>query len=349
MMQHRINRRQWLDITAAGTFAALVGGCASSGPQLKVFNWSDYIAPDLVAEFEQKSGARVVYDNYASDAELETKLITGGGSYDVIFPSDRTMAAFVAKGLLAEIDKTRLSNLTHIDAKFLTPPFDPTNRYSVPYFWGTLAVGIRTDHISDPIKGFEPLFDERYKGKITMLDDAENVVAAMLVHLGLPLNSTEDAHLAKVKELLVRQRGLVGAYTSDSYKEKLISGEAWVSLGWSGDLRQATDENSQVRTVVPESGTLIWLDNMAIPRGATNLPLAHDFINFLLDPAVAARNAAHVHFATPNRTALGQLPAELKADPAIYPPANVLARCEWLQHRGAAVVKIEQLWREVRQ
>ena len=349
MTQPTINRRQWLDITAAGAFVAMVGGCSPRGPQLNVFNWSDYIAPDLVAEFEKQSGARVVYDNYASDAELETKLITGGGAYDVIFPSDRTMAAFVAKDLLAEIDKTRLSNLTHIDAKFLTPPFDPKNRFSVPYFWGTLAVGIRGDHVTDSIKGFEPLFDERYRGKITMLDDAENVVAAMLMHLGLPLNSTEDADLGMVKELLVKQRPLVGAYTSDSYKEKLISGEAWVSLGWSGDLRQATDENRQVRTVVPESGTLIWLDNMAIPLGAKNLSLAHDFMNFLLDPAVAARNAAHVHFATPNRTALAQLPAELRADPAIYPPPEVLARCEWLEHRGAAVAKIEQLWREVRQ
>jgi len=348
-----LDRRQWLQTTGlklatAAVGTTWIGGCAG-GRRLNVFNWSDYIAPELITEFEQQHGARVVYDNYASDAELETKLIAGGGGYDVVFPSDRAMAALLAKQVLADIDKALLPNLKHLDAKFLTPPFDPRNQFSVPYFWGTLAVGIRADHVTDTPHGFEALFDERWKGRITMLDDAENVVAAMLAHLGLPLNSTDDAHLAQVKELLIQQRPLVGSYTSDAYKEKLISDEAWVALGWSGDLRQAVDENAAVQVVIPQNGTMIWMDSLAIPKGAQHVALAHEFINYLLDPAIAARNAEHVHFATPNRAALEKLPAELRNDGSIYPTPAVLDKCEWLQDRGAKVAKIEQLWREVRQ
>jgi spermidine/putrescine-binding protein len=202
--------------------------------------------------------------------------------------------------------------------------------------------------VIEPVASFAPLFDPRYRGKITMLDDAESVVAGTLAYLGLPLNSTADGDLARVKELLVKQRPLVEAYTSDAYKERLIGGEAWAALGWNGDLRQATDENPQIRAVVPEQGTMIWMDNMVVPRNAPSADLAHAFINFLLDPQVAARNAEYIHFATPNQAALALLPQDLQDDRSVYPPAEVIARCQWLEDRGPAIVKIEQLWREVR-
>jgi spermidine/putrescine-binding protein len=322
-----------------------------AGQKLNVYNWSDYISddPDLIAEFEKRTGAKVQYDNYASEAELETKLLTGGGGYDVIFPSDKSMVALVAKDLLAEIDKDQLPNFKHLDPKFLGAPYDPQNKYSVPYFWGTVAVGIRTDHVKKDVKGFEVLFDEEYKGRITMLDDAENVVAAVMLHLGHPMNSTDDRHLAEVKELLVKQKPLVQAYTSDIYKEKLISGEAWVALGWSGDILQAAAENENVKAIVPETGTMIWVDSMAIPADAGNVPLAYEFINFLLDPEIAAQNAEWVQYPTPNVAAKKLLSAETLENPAIYPSDEVLDRCEWLKDRGKAIEKIEAVWREVRQ
>src|SRR5437868_1717159 len=146
----RLNRRTWLQSATALGLSTL--GCgrrrpdsADGGRQLKVFNWSDYIADDVLPQFEQRTRCRVVYDNYSTDSELEARLSTAAGRYDVVFPSDRAMAALVAKGLLHELDRSKLTNLHHIDSKFLAPPFDPTNRFSVPYFWGTLAVGIRTD------------------------------------------------------------------------------------------------------------------------------------------------------------------------------------------------------------
>ncbi|MEX2026113.1 MAG: spermidine/putrescine ABC transporter substrate-binding protein, partial [Pirellulaceae bacterium] len=320
-----------------------------AGQRLNVFNWSDYLDPKLIPEFEKRTGARVQYDNFSSESELDTKLLTGGGGYDVVFPSDHSMVVMVEKDLLADLDKSQLPNLAHIDPQFLDPPYDPGCRRGAPYFWGTLAIGIRTDHVKQPVEGFEVLFDERYAGRITMLDDAENVVGAMMMHLGHSINSVDDRELAEVKRLLERQRPLVQAYTSDAYKEKLIKGEAWVVLGWSGDIVQAASESEHVRAIVPQRGTMLWVDSMAIPKAARNKRLAHAFINFLLEPEIAARNAKFVSFPSPNLAAREMLDAEILADPAIYPPEPVLRRCQRLHDRGPAIAKIEKLWREVRQ
>jgi spermidine/putrescine-binding protein len=163
------------------------------------------------------------------------------------------------------------------------------------------------------------------------------------------MNSLDPAHLARAQQLLIDQRPLVQAYTSDSYKERLISGDAWAALGWSGDLMQAADEGENIAVVVPEKGTMIWIDSMAIPKAAPNPELAHRFIDFLLRPEIAAQNAEYVSYATPNATARQLLPAELRDDPVIYPPAKVVDRCQWLASRGAEIVKVEAVWREVRQ
>jgi spermidine/putrescine-binding protein len=218
----------------------------------------------------------------------------------------------------------------------------------VPYFWGTVAVGIRTDKITEPVEGFSVLFDERYKGRITMLDDAENVVATVLLHLGHPMNSTDDNHLAEVQELLKKQRPLVQAYTSDAFKEKLINGDAWVVLGWSGDILQAAAENDSIRAVVPATGTMIWVDAMAIPKDAKNTRLAHEFINFLLEPEVAGQNANFVRYASPNTAAREHMAKDLLDDPAVYPSQEVLERCQWLKDKGPGIAKIERVWQQVR-
>lgn len=363
-----LSRRTWLSAAVA---AAGVMGCRRSlksgeGRRLMVFNWSDYIEEGVIADFEQEHDCTVVYDNYSSDAELETRLATGAGSsYDVVFPSDRAAAALLAKGLFRPLDRARLTNFRHLDGAFLGLPFDPRNEFSAPYFWGTLAVGVRTDQIAEPGPGLAPLFDSANRGRITMLDDMENVIAAALSHLGYPLNSVESKHLAAAERLLVEQKPLVQAYTSDAYRERLITGEAWAALGWSGDLSQADAEleatgtrrgtvrpgatPARVAVIIPAGGTMLWVDSMLIPRAAQNVELAHAFINHLLSPGVAVRNALKVNYATPNAAAREQLPAQMLADKTIYPPADVLARCAWLKDRGTEIEKIERVWRVVRQ
>ena len=367
MGQISTTRRRWLQTTGAAA-ALTVGGCrreetsASGGKRrLMVFNWSDYIHEDAIAQFERKTGCSIVYDNYASDSELETRLATAAGGYDVVFPSDRAMSALLAKGLLQPLDRERLPNFRHLDRQFLAPPVDPKNEYSVPYFWGTLAVGVRVDKIEIAGNGagqggLEPLFDPNNRGRITMLDDMENVIAAALSHLGLPLNSVDDEHLAKAQELLCEQRPLVQSYTSDAYRERLISGEAWGALGWSGDFLQADTElqksgppGARIKTIVPANGTMLWFDSMAIPKAAANIELALAFINHLLDPEIAAINAQHVNYATPNLAAKALLPPQVLADESVYPSAETLGRCALLKNRGRDIERIERVWRIVRQ
>ncbi|MES2791571.1 MAG: spermidine/putrescine ABC transporter substrate-binding protein [Planctomycetota bacterium] len=322
---------------------------AFEGQTLNVYNWSNYIAPGLISEFEALTGARVQYDNYSTDAELEARMTVGDIGYDVIFPSDRTIVPLIKKELLAEIDRSLLTRLNNLDALFLNPPYDPGNRFSVPYFWGTMAVGVRQDIVGRTVADFGPLFDKKHAGRITMLDDAENVVAMAMLHLGYPMNSTDEAHLANVRKLLVEQKPLVQAYTSDSYKEKLIKGDAWVALGWSGDLLQAQQENPNIRVFIPESGTMVFTDNIAIPKSAKNPRLAHEFINFLLDADVAARNATFVRGGTPNVAAKSKLSPRLVGDALVYPSKSVLDKCQWLLYRDNAVTKVEEVWREVQQ
>jgi spermidine/putrescine transport system substrate-binding protein len=350
----RHSRRNWLRSAAALAAASTICGCARPRPKLKVFNWSDYIHEDLISEFEQQASCTVVYDNYSSDSELETRLATGAGSYDVVFPSDRALTALIAKELLQPIDRSQLPNFRHLDPKFLGRPFDAENRFSVPYFLGTLALGVRTDFVTDKVAGLEPLFDSGNHGRITMLDDMENVIAAALCHLKLPLNSVEQTHLNSAQLLLLQQKPLVQAYTSDSYRERLISGEAWAALGWSGDLLQADTEladsrgNARVAVVIPPQGTMLWMDSMVIPSRAQRADLAHAFINFLLDSRVAALNAQKVNYATPNAAARSLLPAATLANTSIYLPDDLVDRCTWLEDRGDLIERIERVWRIVR-
>ena len=231
----------WLECGGAG-------GCGQSGEAGGIgcgcLTGVAYIHDEVIPKFEKQMGALVVYDNYSSDAELEARLATGGGGYDVVFPSDRSMPALLAKGRLAEIDKGKLPNWRHLDPNFVSPPFDKGNRYSA-VFLGDARGGRADRQDSRRSARFEPLFDPRYRDRITMLDDPENVIAAVLLHLGLPMNSLDPQHLARAKQLLAEQKPLVQAYTSDAYKDRLISGEAWVApAGAAISCRRPTKTNT---------------------------------------------------------------------------------------------------------
>lgn len=325
-----------------------IGDGPFSGQTLSVFNWSDYIDPTVVEEFERRTGARVQYDTYSSDSELEAKLLTGNSGYDVIFPSDRSLPMLLKKQLIAKLDLKKIPNRRHIHPRYLTTPADPQGEYAVPYFTGAVAVVINSDHVSGNVHSWDVLFDPRYKGRITMFDDPETVVATVMLKLGFPMNSTEPEHLAAVQRLLIEQRGLVQAYTTDDFKERLIRGDAWVAFGWSGDLLQARGEKPEIRLVLPEEGTMLFIDAMCVPATSKHFELAHAFIDFLHEPEIAAKNAVFVRFATPNRAARELLPDDLRNDPTVYLPDAYADRCQWLKDKGPEIEKIERLWQAVR-
>jgi spermidine/putrescine-binding protein len=342
-----------LSIAMLAMTATWFCGCSHQEPPkgentVRVLIWTDYVAPEVIQEFERRMNCKVVLDTFVSDAQLEDAVLKRREAYDVVFPSDRVMQLLVDKDVLEPLDTAQVPNISHLDGKFLYPQDDPKRRFAVPYHWGTIGVGVRTDLVQGAPTGFEALFDERNKGHVTMLDDAEHAFAIALIHLRHPPNSTNRSHLEEAKSLLLRQRPLILEYTSDRYKDELDDGSAWASLGWNGDLAQARAKNPKVKVLIPESGTIVWVDNIAVLKASGNRRLAHAFVNFLLDPEVAAKNATSLGYATPNKTAAERIPAAEKEDPVIYPPQTLLEKCELLRHHGPEDQLLEQLWQEVK-
>jgi spermidine/putrescine transport system substrate-binding protein/spermidine/putrescine transport system permease protein len=315
--------------------------------QLNVYTWSNYIAPETVRRFEQRQGVRVNVDVYDSNEALIAKMQSGNVDYDVVCPSTYTVQGLVAQGLLRELDWSALPHATNLDPRFLDRPHDPGNRYSIPYFWGTTGIAYRKSRVG-PVDSWGALWDPRYKGRILMLDDARETFTAALRLRGLGVNTTDPVALAAAQALLVAQRPLVRAYNSSNFEDVLLSGDVWLAQGWSGQFARAMAQDPDIAYVVPKEGSSLFLDSLAIPRDAPHPELAHAFLDFVMEAEVAAEICRTMQYSSPNRAALPLLPPAIRDNPAIFPPADVVARTEILEDLGPATVLYDRLWTEVK-
>ena len=351
-----LTRRQFVKgVAAVGTLAAAssLGGCLlSKKEQLNVYNWSDYIGETTIKDFEKEFGCKVNYDNYSSNDELLAKIQSGATGYDVIVPSDYAVQILRKLGLLEPLDMGRITNFNNIGEKFRAPPFDPgppteQYKYSIPYQWGTTGIGYNSAKVTDEVKGWAILWNTKYKDKITMLKEMREVIGTTLKFLGYSVNDTNPDHLQEVKAKLLEQKPLVRAYTTDTYMNLLAQGDSWLSQGWSGDVYQVAADNEDVRYVIPEDGTIIWMDNMAILKDAPHKDLAHEFINYILRPEVSAGISNYVWYANPNEASHEFTDPEIINDPSIYPPEDVMARLEFLEELGEYTQQMNDVWIEV--
>jgi putrescine transport system substrate-binding protein len=333
---------------AIGLLVLLLPGCADpdAGPELRVYNWSDYIAPDTVARFEAETGIRVTYDVFDSNEVLEGKLLTGAAGYDVVVPTSDFMGRQILAGVFQPLDFERLPNRRNLDAGLMgvIAGFDPDNRYGVPYLWGTTGFGYNIDQVraalgdSAPVDSFDLLLQPEYMSRladcgVAFLDAPSEIFAAVLNYLGLDPNSTvvED-YQKQARELLEAVRPYVRYFHSSQYINDLANGDICVAFGWSGDILQARDRaleagnGVRIAYTIPREGALMWFDMLAIPADARNVDNAHRFIDFLLRPDVIAEVTDYVKYANANAAATALLPAEISADPAIYPPGEVRER-----------------------
>lgn len=300
-----------------------------------VFNWGDYIDEDLITQFEEETGYKIVYETFDSNEAMMTKVSQGGTNYDVAVPSEYAVQRMVEDGLLLPLDHGKLPNLVHIDERFLDLPFDPGNRFSVPYFWGT--VGIAFNPMLLPDKTFESwndLWDPELKNQILLVDGAREVIGMGLNSLGYSLNSTDEAELLEAKAKLDQLTPNVKAIVGDEIKMLMAQEEAAVALVWSGDAAEIMWENENIDYVVPEEGSNLWFDMMVIPKTAKNIEGAHAFINFMLDPEVAAQNTEYVGYSTPNRSAMEILPEDITEDERFYPDDELTAKLEVYENLG---------------
>ncbi|KXG78639.1 ABC transporter substrate-binding protein [Thermotalea metallivorans] len=316
--------------------------------RLNVYNWGDYIDPQVLEDFEKEYGIKINYENYANNEEMLAKIQAGGTDYDVIFPSEYMVEAMIKQGLLQKLDMNHLPNFKYIGDQFKNLPYDPGNQYSVPYFWGTMGIIYNTKKVQEPVDSWEALWDERYKGDILMLDSARDTIGIALKKLGYSLNTRNIEELEKAKEELIRQKPLVKAYEVDAYKDMMIAGEAAMALTWSGDAMLLTEENPDLAYVIPKEGTNLWFDAIAIPITSKHKREAELFINYMMRPEVAAKCAAYVKYATPNEAAKELLPKEVIENELSYPKGNIMEKGEVFVDLGEFTTEYDRVWTELK-
>jgi spermidine/putrescine transport system substrate-binding protein len=301
---------------------------------LTIYNWGDYIDPELLDEFQKETGIKVIYQTFDSNEAMMTKIEQGGTTFDVSVPSEYAIDKMKQENLLLPLDKSKLPNLKYIDPSFMNLSFDPDNKYSIPYFWGTVGIVYNPDKTDLTFKSWADLWNPSLKNQILLLDGAREVIGMGLNSLHYSLNDTNEEHLQEAKAKLSTLTPNVKAIVGDEIKLLLANEEAAVGLVWSGDASEIMSENEKLDYVVPEEGSNLWFDNMVIPKTARNIEGAHEFINFMLDPEHAARNAEYVGYSTPNAKALEYLPEEISGDKRFYPGKELTEKLEVYQNLG---------------
>jgi putrescine transport system substrate-binding protein len=328
---------------AAGPAAAAAG---AEEKVLNVYNWSDYIDPQVIEDFQKETGIKVRYDVFDSNEVLETKLLTGNSGYDVVVPSAYFLERQVKAGVFGKLDKSKLPNLGNLDPEIVqrAAGHDPGGEHSVVYMWGTTGIGYDATKVKSimpdaPVDSWQleldPAVVSKFKGcGVSVLEDPTDMVGTVLLYLGKDPNSQSEADLKLAEERLLAIRPYIRMITSAQYIEGLANGELCIAVGYSGDILQARDRAAEagkpvdIRYSIPKEGALMWFDTLAIPADAKHPGNAHLFIDYLLRPEVAARNSNFVNYANANAKATALVNEELRNDPGIYPDAGTKARLQ---------------------
>lgn len=328
--------------------AALLSGCGKSKPTLHLFCWADYISPELIRVFEQANQCRVVYDTFDSNEALLAKLQAGATGYDLIFPSHYMVDSLAASGKLTELDHSKLLCLQYLDQEVLKAMPDPQCKYSVPYTMSYTGIGYNKNTVKD----FKPswtMFERNdLQRRATLLDDKREVIGAALLTLGLDPNSTKSEDLAKAKALIAKWTPNISKFENEQYKNGLASNEFHLVMGYSGDLMQIVDENPNLAFVIPEEGALMCCDMLCIPSTAKNPDLAYAFINFIHDPANAAKNMEFTFYLSPNVNAYKLIPEELRNNPAMFIEKRIFERSRFTIDQKEDEVQFNNLWEEIK-
>ena len=321
--------------------------------EIFLYTWVEYIDPDIKTQFETECGVKVTETNFDSNETLLATLQAGGADYDIVVPSDYMVQILIDEGMLQELDYNVITNIQHMEPLNVNQYFDPDQKYTVPWFWGTSGFAVDTNEVTDVTDSWSMMFvDENspYCGKISMLDDERETIGAALMYLGYSINDTDPAHLEEAKNLLIEQSKCVKAYDSQTNDDLIISGETVLSHIWTGDAILAGLPDSGGREgiayVIPSEGCTIWQDNMAIPVGAPNAYTAMVFMNYTQFPEIAAQNAEWVGYATPNKAAKEFIDPEMLANEGIYPSAEVAESLQWIEDVGPALELYDRIWTE---
>lgn len=320
----------------------------TTGRSIHVYNWGDYVDMETIAQFEEETGIKVIYDTFASNEDLYVKIKQNSDPYDVIVPSEYMIERMIREDMLQELDYSKIPNAKLMDPRLMDKEYDPGNKFSIPYFWGTLGIVVNRSLISEEIDSWSALWNPKYKGQIIMYNSQRDSIAVALAKLGYSMNSSNPKELQEAKAALIEQKPLVYAYLADEGRDVMSQGDAGLSVMYSGDALMMIDENPDLDYILPKEGTNLWYDAFAVPKNAKNPTDAMTFINFMSRPDISAVNAEYnVGYATPIPKAIELLPDEIKNNPLAYPNIDELPPTEVYRDLGEKVELYDRIWTEV--
>ena len=305
--------------------------------QVFVYNWGEYLDPEVIDLFEEETGIEVVYEEFETNEIMYPKVAAGAIAYDVVCPSDYMIQKMIENDLLQEINFDNIPNIENIDEEYLnwSREFDPDNKYSVPYCWGTVGILYNTTMVEGTIDSWDVLWDETYKDNILMQDSVRDAMMVALKKLGYSMNTTSEEEIAEATDLLIEQKPLVQAYVIDQVRDKMIGNEAAIGVIYSGEAIYTQRENPDLEYVIPKEGSNLWVDSWVIPKNAQNKENAEAFINFLCRPEIALMNFDYITYSTPNKAARELIEDEdIRNSVIAFPDHDMLENCETYQFLG---------------
>jgi spermidine/putrescine transport system substrate-binding protein len=317
--------------------------------ELSIYNWADYVHPDTYPQFEKEFDIKITEDNYPSNEDALAKLQAGAKGYDLVVPTGYMVEIMAEEGLLFELDHSKIPNLSLVEARFLDTPSDPGNRFSVPKDFGTTGYGYRTDLVDEEMTSWEDFYRlaSKYSGRYTVLDSPPEIIGSALKMLGYSYNSVDEGEIAEATDEILKLKPHVRKITS-SMRELMISGEAYVSLTWNGEIGYVALDAPEARYVVPSEGTEVWLDNWCVVAGAPHPAAAHAFLNWSLQPKIQAQDTEYHYYGGVVEGEEEFLKPSIAKDTSVYPPAEVTdklefaeATPEWLRLRNEAWTKFK--------
>lgn len=322
-MKHKIKRV--LSLGLAGIMTVGLTACGSSEPNTKVYvyNWGDYIDPEVNELFEEETGIQVVYQEYADNEVLFTSLDSETVDYDIVFPSDYMIEKMISKDMLLPLDFSKIPNYANIDDRFKNLPYDADNAYSVPYMWGTVGIVYNKTMVNEPVDSWDILWDDQYANKIFMYDSERDSIMVALKKLGYSMNTRDEKELEEAKQALIEQSPLVLGYVGDEGKNKMINNEAALMVAWAGDAMVMMENNPDLEFVIPTEGSNYFVDGICITKNARNVEAAYEYINFLCRPEIAAKNALYIGYSTPISAARALLPEAIRESEVAYPDETI--------------------------
>lgn len=346
-----MKKRLWiLCLLACGI---ILTGCGKEY-DLYVYNWGQYIDPDVITMFEEETGLSVSYEEFETNEAMYPKVANGAGDYDLICPSDYMIQKMAEEDLLAPINFDNVPNIKYIGKQYLeqSKAFDPDNKYSIPYCWGTVGIIYNTKKVKEPVDSWSILWDPKYYDNVLMQNSVRDAFGATLKWLGYSLNSTNMEELKEARDKLIEQKkaGIVQAYVVDQVRDKMWDGSADLGMIYSGEASYTISENPDLAYAVPKEGTNVWIDSWVIPKASKHKENAEKFLNFLCRPDIALLNFEYICYSTPNTAVYDLLEDEdLKNDEILFPNDDVLENTEAFMYLGEEMDQVYyELWKEVK-